>query len=190
MIYCRICQSTPELMQHSNSHHTNNCPFIKTIRCFNCLEYGHTPKYCVNKRANLEKPDYNKLRPFFQESQDEFEVEMMERIYIYERNLNRIGTINHGMVGCCSFCKNSREYNINNKWMNNHSISMCPRLALVTCRSCGKKGHLDRYCPKNETVSNDMVEDDESFVLDFSIYDEEMDENTENACILEKLAIS
>lgn len=169
---CTICKFIPGNEDCMFSHCANNCPFMKTNICTNCFQTGHTPKYCTNRTVFVSAPRLTDVKR--QCPAEEVEQEMLNRIIQHENAINKITILNGGYHGACTFCKNSRQYNPQNRWMNNHVLQTCPRLALVVCRCCGNRGHTDKKCPQKnqEEIVDDGMELDDEFILDFGIYDD------------------
>ena len=156
---------------------------MKTNICTNCFQYGHTPKYCRNQKVFVSRPvlaDVLKYR-----TGEEAEDEMLKRVIQHEKICEKLAILNGHYTGACTFCRNSKQYNPCNRWMNNHTLAKCPRLALVVCRYCGQKGHTDRKCSKKEqddsVVSDEVMMggvggtsggdwEDGEMIVDFDIY--------------------
>lgn len=136
------------------------------IVCMLCMESDETcidcgVKYLEDMEKHVQK-EKEKIR------------ELCQYQDILEKRSCRMAIINGFYQGLCGFCKNSKEYNPNNIWQNNHTIKNCPKLALTVCRSCGGKGHTDRYCKVSEDL-NSMIEhidldiEREQLIVDFDM---------------------
>ena len=178
---CTICKFIPGNEEYIFSHNAFGCPFMKTNICTNCFQYGHTPKYCQNQKVFTSPPLLTDVKRYY--SGEAAEDEMLKRLVQHEKVCERLSILNGGYTGACTFCRNSKQYNPCNRWMNNHSLSKCPRLALVVCRYCGNKGHTDRKCPKKQEKESRMCDEmmdgtdgmgtdgvDEELIVDFDIY--------------------
>lgn len=192
---CTICKFIPGNEEYIFTHTAFECPFMKTNICTNCFQYGHTPKYCKQQKVFVSRPvlaDVERYR-----SGEDAEDEMLKRVIQYEKVCEKLAILNGNYTGACTFCRNSKQYNPCNRWMNNHTLTKCPRLALVVCRFCGCKGHTDRKCQKKqqqETAcdSDEMMggvdgenDQDAEMIVDFDIYDE-IDREGEMDCVEQK----
>lgn len=185
---CNVCSYIPGNDRYVYTHNASECPFLKTVVCQNCLEMGHFDHQCragANMTA-LKKPGLLKYGPttFVSDSCSSMDCDVddkcdhclqkyNERIKMeircdihnvkmltnYESKVHRQDIINGSNKGQCNFCKNSKEYNENNVWFNNHIMKNCPRLALVVCKLCRGRGHNDKHCTVFKGFSNMKLND-------------------------------
>ena len=166
-VLCTICTKIRGNERYVQNHKVSNCPFLKTTLCTKCWEYGHMPNYCKSMYRPLVPPPLLSVAPVrcsgescigedYKNCEDcyalteakkmEYESMRMNQMGMCERNQNRACLAKYGNMGGCGFCKNSKEYDENNIWFNNHGLKSCPRLALTVCSFCKQRGHTDRHC--------------------------------------------
>lgn len=210
---CTFCSMIPDNAALMNTHTVSNCPYLKINICTNCFKRGHTQKYCTERNNVQVLKQKVHAETLAQEKVNKESLNMKEKYTLdikleiikmrlncaIEHQTHMYNVIHRGALkGQCNFCTKSKQYNEANVWQNNHTINICPKLAMVTCRTCHGRGHMDSHCPTNKKrgyehvvmtdkssdISSDCDRDrdsddqEDAYIIDFDDY--EMNTGIEN----------
>lgn len=157
----------------TNTHNTNQCPFLKVTKCMRCYKLGHCESRCTHYAYMQDL--WNQMKA---EDIDPIERRMAGVYHAWETQRLITAKLNHSMTmaaakadklthedmknnSMCSCCYDVNRYDA---IFMTHQPRDCPRLACNMCRKCNQRGHRESHCPQ---VAGDLV-------LDFSDDDDEL----------------